>query len=176
MSCGMPLKPPEAFFVSSPRSAILRRVMTKTSACIRQLVVVLVELTKYDRDGYLIQFYKGVLPCNTLAAMWSLTEAAFASSALAGLLCRVIAFDERTMRGGVNALRVMKEHAPDGRVVVGLVGIQTNMFPRARQLALEFKAQGATVVMGGFHISGSITMLHDGNGDSKIPCPHVMPP
>src|SRR2546425_12162290 len=95
MSCGMPLKPPEAFFVSPPRSAILRRVMTKTSACIRQLVV---------------------------------------------------------------------------------VGIQTNMFPRARQLALEFKTQGATVVMGGFHISGSITMLHDGNGDSKIPCPMSCPP
>src|SRR5207237_4629740 len=96
---------------------------------------------------------------------------------LAGLRCRVIAFDERTMRGGVNAQRVMKEYsAPDTRVVVGLVGVQTNMFPRAQQLALEFQRQGATVVMGGFHISGSITMFHDGKGDSKIPCPHVMPP
>jgi Radical SAM superfamily len=151
--------------------------MIETGERIRQLVVVLVEVTKYDREGYLIQFHKGVLPCNTLAAMWSLTEAAFTSSQLAGLLCRVIAFNERTTRGGVNALRIMKEHSTrDTRVVVGLVGIQTNMFPRARQLALEFKAQGATVVMGGFHISGSITMLHDGNGDSKIPCPRVMPP
>src|SRR5438034_8456039 len=151
--------------------------MIETGARIRQLVVVLVEVTKYDREGYLIQFHKGVLPCNTLATMWSLTEAAFASSELAGLLCRVIAFNERTMRGGVNALQVMKKHsAPDTRVVVGLVGIQTNMFPRARQLALEFKTQGATVVMGGFHISGSITMLHDGNGDSKIPCPMSCPP
>src|SRR5438093_6810555 len=109
--------------------------------------------------------------------MWSLTEAAFASSALSGLRCRVIAFDERTMRGGVNAVRVMaKCSAPDTRVVVGLVGIQTNMFPRARQLALEFKAQGATVVMGGFHISGSITMPHDGTGHSKIPSHRVIPP
>src|SRR6476646_3783011 len=124
--------------------------MSKTSTHIRRLVVVLVEVTKYDSEGYLIQFYKGVLPCNTLAAMWSLTEAAFASSELAGLLCQVIAFNERTMRGGVNALQVMRKHfTPDTKVVVGLVGIQTNMFPRARQLALEFKAQGATVVMGG---------------------------
>src|SRR2546426_10885348 len=111
--------------------------MIETGARIRQLVVVLVEVTKYDREGYLIQFYKGVLPCNTLAAMWSLTEAAFASSELSGLRCQVIAFDERTMRGGVNALRVMKKYsAPDTRVVVRLVGVQTNMFPRARQLAL----------------------------------------
>jgi hypothetical protein len=43
----------------------------------------------------------------------------------------------------VNALQVMRKHStPDTKVVVGLVGIQTNMFPRARQLALEFKAQG----------------------------------
>src|SRR6059036_3765196 len=103
--------------------------MIETDARIRQLVVVLVEVTKYDREGYLIQFHKGVLPCNTLATMWSLTEAAFASSELAGLLCRVIAFDERTLRGGVNALQVMKKlSAPDTRVVVGLVGVQTNMF------------------------------------------------
>jgi len=108
--------------------------------------------------------------------MWSLTEAAFASSELAGLVCRIIAFDERTMRGRVDAKRVMKKwRNPDTIVVVGLVGIQTNMFPRARQLALEFKAAGAAVVMGGFHISGSITMLHDGGGDPKVPCPHIMP-
>jgi len=161
----------------APRKDYASKPMIETRTRIRQLVVVLVEVTKYDGEGYLIQFYKGVLPCNTLAAMWSLTEAAFASSELAGILCRVIAFNERTMRGGVNAVRVMEEFSgPDTRIVVGLVGVQTNMFPRARQVALEFKAQGATVVMGGFHISGSITMLQDGNGDSKIPCPHVMPP
>ena len=96
--------------------------MIETSARIRQLIVVLVEVTKYDGDGYLIQFYKGVLPCNTLAAMWSLTESAFASPRLAGMDCRVIAFNERTMRGGVDATKVMDEFsAPDTRVVVGLV-------------------------------------------------------
>ena len=108
--------------------------MMENRTRIRHLVVVLVEVTKYDNEGYLIQFYKGVLPCNTLAAMWSLTEAAFASSQLAGLLCRTIAFDERTMRGGVDALQVMKTFsAPDTKVVVGLVGVQTNMAsgPRA---------------------------------------------
>src|SRR5213594_3666610 len=149
--------------------------MIETGARIRQLVVVLVEVTKYDRKGYLIQFHKGVPPCNTLAAMWSLTEAAFASFELAGLLCRVIAFDARTMRGRVDARRVLKKwRTPDTIVVVGLVGIQTKLFPRARQLALEFKAAGAVVVMGGFHIRGSITMLLDG-GDPKVPCPHIMP-
>ena len=144
---------------------------------IRRLVVVLVVVTKYDSEGYLIQFRKGVLPCNTLAAMWSLTEAAFASPDLEGIACRVIAYDERTMRGRVDAARIMQTYGGTGtQVVVGMVGVQTNMFPRARQLALEFQAAGAAVVMGGFHISGSITMLHDGSGDPNVPCPRVMPP
>src|SRR5436189_6291471 len=110
------------------RTGYSTKLMIETGTRIRQLVVVLVEVTKYDREGYLIQFHKGVLPCNTLAAMWSLTEAAFAASELAGLLCRVIAFNERTMRGGVNALQVMKKHsAPDTRDVVCRVGMQPNL-------------------------------------------------
>src|SRR5207244_12794931 len=105
--------------------------MIETNTRIQQLVVVLVEVTKYDNEGYLIQFYKGVLPCNTLAAMWSLTEAAFASSALSGLRCRVIAFAERTMRGGVNAGRVMaKCSARDTRLGVALVGSRRDVLPR----------------------------------------------
>src|SRR5260370_26545480 len=97
--------------------------------------------------------------------MWSLTEAAFASSELAGLLCRVIAFDERTMRGRVHAQRVLKKwRTPDTLVVVGLVGIQTNMFPRARELALEFKTAGGVGVRGGFHLRGAISHLPAGGG------------
>jgi radical SAM superfamily enzyme YgiQ (UPF0313 family) len=150
---------------------------TVATPAVRRLVVVLVVVTKYDAEGYLVQFHKGVLPCNTLAAMWSLTKAAFEKPELENVHCQVIAFDERIRRGPVKARQIMKTYGgPDTSVVVGLVGVQTNMFPRARQLALEFKAAGATVVMGGFHISGSITMLHDGNGEASIPCPRVMPP
>src|SRR5262244_695744 len=85
--------------VASRPEGYPRKPMIETGKRIQQLVVVLVEVTKYDKEGYLIQFYKGVLPCNTLAAMWSLTEAAFASAELSGLRCQVIAFDERIMRG-----------------------------------------------------------------------------
>jgi radical SAM superfamily enzyme YgiQ (UPF0313 family) len=142
-----------------------------------RLIVVLVKPTKYDTDGYLVQFVKGVLPCNTLAAMYSLTKAAFVSSELAGLDCRVIDFDETSMWGALNPQKVMEEYSsPNTKVVVGLVGVQTNMFSRAQEIAFEFKRLGAEVVIGGFHVSGSITMLHDGSEDNKIPCPHIMPP
>ena len=148
---------------------------------VQRLVVVLVKASKYDNDGYLLQFARGVLPCNTLAAMWSLTQAAFRTEELKGIVCEAVAFDETTRQGRVEPRRIMEEYAaPDTKVVVGFVGVQTNMFPRACDLAREFKRLGATAIIGGFHVSGSITMLLDGNVRKKngetIPCPHIMPP
>jgi radical SAM superfamily enzyme YgiQ (UPF0313 family) len=46
-----------------------------------------------------------------------------------------------------------------GSGFVGLVGVQSNQFPRALDLARQFRAAGITVVMGGFHPSGCLSML-----------------
>jgi len=46
-----------------------------------------------------------------------------------------------------------------GRTLVTLVGVQTNQFPRAVDLARRFRAPGLPVAMGGFHISGCLAML-----------------
>jgi len=150
--------------------------MRAISEKVKRLVVVLIKTTKYDADGYLLQFHKGVLPCNSLAAMWSLTRAAFASPELNGIVCNVVAFDETTRWGRVDAWEIMQRYgAPETKVVVGFVGVQTNMFPRACDLASKFTRLGATVVIGGFHVSGSITMMLDG-AEPGIPCFHIMPP
>ncbi|MBM3257539.1 MAG: radical SAM protein [Candidatus Liptonbacteria bacterium] len=155
--------------------------MTATLERLKRLVVVLVKTSKYDRDGYLIQFARAVLPCNSLAAMWSLTKAAFTFPAFQDIYCEVVAFDETTRQGRVDPRAIMEQYAaPDAKVVVGFVGVQTNMFPRACDLAREFKRLGATIIIGGFHVSGSITMLLDGNVRKKngelIPCSYIMPP
>ena len=46
-----------------------------------------------------------------------------------------------------------------GAGMVGLVGVQSNQFPRALDLARRFRANGLTVMIGGFHVSGCIAML-----------------
>src|SRR4029079_2334691 len=46
-----------------------------------------------------------------------------------------------------------------GAGMVGLVGVQSNQFPRALDLGREFRALGVPVVMGGFHVSGCLAML-----------------
>src|SRR6516165_10399644 len=49
--------------------------------------------------------------------------------------------------------------ATGGRSLIGLVGVQSNQFPRAVDLARPFLAAGLPVCIGGFHISGCIAML-----------------
>ena len=42
---------------------------------------------------------------------------------------------------------------------VGLVGVQSNEFPRAMDIARPLRKAGVTVVIGGFHVSGCLAML-----------------
>ena len=62
-----------------------------------------------------------------------------------------------------------------GKALIGLVGVQSNQFPRAVDLARPFLAAGLPVCIGGFHISGCIAMLPEmprgharGAGDSAF--------
>lgn len=140
----------------------------------KDLVVILIKSSKYDSDGYLVQSLLAPLPSNTLAVMYSLTEAAFDLPILKDIKYQVEFHNEDTRLQRVNVRKIMSRHH-NKKVIVGLVGVQTNMFPRATDLAYQFQTAGAAVVMGGFHITGSINMLLDGI-NPNIPCPHIMPP
>ncbi|MDH3446276.1 MAG: radical SAM protein, partial [Deltaproteobacteria bacterium] len=51
--------------------------------------------------------------------------------------------------------------------LVCLVGVQSNQFPRAVDLARQFRAAGVQVAIGGFHVSGSLAMLPELTGDLR---------
>ena len=51
--------------------------------------------------------------------------------------------------------------------MVALVGVQSNQFPRALDIGRQFRRQGVTVAVGGFHVSGCIAMLPDLPPDLK---------
>jgi len=154
--------------------------MKATMQQIGKLVVLLVKPSKYDDTGHLLRFWKGVLPSNTLAVMNALTQEAFANSPLAELACAVHAFDELVWAQRVKPHQLVKHYADNHTTVVAaLVGVQTNQFPRACDLAEEFIQAGAKVVIGGFHVSGSLESLYYGIKDKNrpgIPCPHIFPP
>ena len=43
--------------------------------------------------------------------------------------------------------------------LVALVGVQSNQFPRALDIARPFREAGVAVAIGGFHVSGVIAMI-----------------
>src|SRR5205814_2093799 len=57
---------------------------------------------------------------------------------------------------------IQRFHRSGGFGLVALVGVQSNQYPRALDIARPFRAAGIPVALGGFHVSGCISML-DGN-------------
>lgn len=56
--------------------------------------------------------------------------------------------------------RIIRRFRSNGNAgLVCLVGVQTNQFPRAMDMARERRAAGIKVAIGGFHVSGSLAML-----------------
>ncbi|MEK7284033.1 MAG: radical SAM protein, partial [Acidobacteriota bacterium] len=129
----------------------------------RLLTVVLIKPSRYDDDGYVVRHWRGVLPSNTLAAMHSLTEQVGSSRALgAAVDVRIAAYDETVHR--VDAAAIARRHRPprpSDLTVIALVAVQTNQWPRAADLAIEFRRRGLPVLVGGFHVSGIMELFPD---------------
>ncbi|HEX7832278.1 MAG TPA: radical SAM protein, partial [Thermoanaerobaculia bacterium] len=67
-------------------------------------------------------------------------------------------FDETNTRIRPDRLAAMIEAAGDGMVM--MVGVQSNQFPRALDLARPLRERGIQVAIGGFHVSGVLSMLN----------------
>ncbi|MGH7350938.1 MAG: radical SAM protein, partial [Candidatus Methylomirabilales bacterium] len=124
----------------------------------RTLHVVLVKPSKYDDHGYVIRFWKGVLPSNTLNVLRGLTEDVKQRRVFGDMDIQVDAFDETAEKIPVKRI-IRWSRRPDTKLIVCLVGVQTNQFPRALELGRKFRAHGIDVVIGGFHTSGTVNML-----------------
>lgn len=128
---------------------------TEAPAGIRRLHVLLVNPSKYDDDGYVMRYLRGVLPSNTLAALAALTRDVARRRALGPIEIEIGVLDEHVQR--IRPDRLARRHlGPRDRAVVALCGVQTNQFPRAADLARAFRAAGFPVMIGGFHVSGSV--------------------
>jgi len=120
---------------------------------------VMIKPTHYDDDGYPIQWLRSAIPSNTLAALNGLAVDARTRGVLGtGVEIRLHTFDETNKR--VRPDRIVQMIRRDGgKALVALVGVQSNQFPRAVDLARPFRDAGLPVAIGGFHVSGCITML-----------------
>lgn len=121
--------------------------------------VELIKPSHYDDDGYVIQWIKAWIPSNSLASLYGQTVQAAEAKVLGdGVEIEVRAFDETNTRVPVNRICSRIRRA-GGNGLVCLVGVQSNQFPRAMDLARRFRAAGLQVAIGGFHVSGCLAML-----------------
>jgi len=125
------------------------------------LHVYLIKPSKYDDHGYVIRYLRGVLPSNTLACLHSLTEEVARLRQLGdSVKLTTTIIDETVQKVPVRSIIARaRRSAPGTRSVIALAGVQTNQFPRARDLALRFTSAGLPVMVGGFHVSGTLALL-----------------
>ena len=124
----------------------------------RAFRVALIKPSHYDADGYVIQWRRSYIPSNSLASVYGLVMECARQRVLgAHVDIEVEACDECNTT--VNVRAVAKRIRAAGGGMVGLVGVQSNQFPRALDLGRQFRALGIPVVVGGFHVSGCLAML-----------------
>jgi radical SAM superfamily enzyme YgiQ (UPF0313 family) len=131
---------------------------------IGKLHIVLIKPSKYDDEGYVIRFWKGVLPSNTLNVLHGLTDDIKERRVFGDLPVEVTTFDETAEKVPVKKI-ISWNREPGTKLLICLVGVQTNQFPRALDMARLFRAEDITVMIGGFHTSGTINMLGEQEPD-----------
>jgi radical SAM superfamily enzyme YgiQ (UPF0313 family) len=119
--------------------------------------IVLVKPSHYDDDGYVIQWFRSAVPSNSLAVMNGLVLDCKQRQVLGpGVAIDIRSMDEDNTR--IRPDRLVREMQGKRGMVI-LVGVQSNQFPRAMDIARPLRAAGIPVCMGGFHVSGSLSML-----------------
>lgn len=133
--------------------------MSQSQVSSKRCHVLWIKPSHYDDDGYLIRWYRSSLPANSLASVYAIAvDCAERRSLGPDVEIRVGALDETNTR--IDPQRLMKDlRKAGGHILIGLVGVQSNQYPRALDLAREFRALGAAVAIGGFHVSGTMAMI-----------------
>lgn len=123
--------------------------------------VILIKPTRYDDEGYPIQWYRSSLPSNSLACLYGIARDCAERQILGkDVEIRIFAVDEANE--ALDYPRLIRSVTGAGQTaLVCLVGVQTNQFPRAVDIAQPFLAAGFPVCMGGFHVTGCISMLEE---------------
>jgi radical SAM superfamily enzyme YgiQ (UPF0313 family) len=123
--------------------------------------IVLIKPSHYDDNGYVIRWHKSAIPSNSLACLYAITKRVCASGELGDDLDIIIdVYDETNQKIPVKKI-LRQMSSADEKGLVCMVGVQTNQFPRAVDLSHQFIAEDIQVIIGGFHVSGCLSMLKE---------------
>jgi hypothetical protein len=125
---------------------------------IRELDVTLIRPTNYTDDGYPIKTRIGVIRSNTLTQIGTLVRDLENAPFFKGVTLKIRKIDEAIEWVPVKDI-VRNSKVAGVRSIVMFVGVQTNQYPRALDVASRFLPHGIPVLIGGFHVSGMLAMI-----------------
>jgi radical SAM superfamily enzyme YgiQ (UPF0313 family) len=131
--------------------------------------LILIKPSHYDDDGYVIRWWRAMIPSNSLASIYGIaTDCAERQVLGPDIEIAIEAIDETHTR--INTSELLAQlHRHGNFGLVALVGVQSNQYPRALDVARPFRQSGIPVVIGGFHVSGCLSML-DGHAVNLDAC------
>jgi radical SAM superfamily enzyme YgiQ (UPF0313 family) len=137
---------------------------TGTVAATKRFCLILIKPSHYDDDGYVIQWLRSTIPSNSLAALYGLALDCKQRHVLGdNVEIEIHPFDETNARIRPKELAAMIREAGDGMVM--FVGVQSNQFPHMLDLAKQFRDLDIQIAVGGFHVSGTMSMLGGNDAD-----------
>lgn len=138
----------------------------------RRFQLVLIKPSHYDNDGYVIRWWRAMIPSNSLAAVYGIAVDCAERQVLGpDVAIDIEVIDETNTRIDMAALLArFRSHGDFG--LVALIGVQSNQYPRALDIARPLRTARIPVVMGGFHVSGCLSML-DGRAVDLDACREI---
>src|SRR5438046_1987023 len=105
----------------------------------KRFQLVLIKPSHYDDDGYVIRWWRALIPSNSLAAIYGIAADCAERQVLGpGVAITIDAIDETHTRVNVPALLAQfRRHGNFG--LVALIGVQSNQYPRALDIARPFR-------------------------------------
>jgi Radical SAM superfamily len=144
-------------------------LLQSTVTANRRFQLILVKPSHYDDDGYVIRWWRAMIPSNSLAAVYGIAADCAERRVLGPMVdLDIEAIDETNTRVDIAGI-IKRIEQQGGFGLVALVGVQSNQYPRALDIARPLRAAGIPVAIGGFHVSGCLSML-DGHAIELDTC------
>lgn len=152
---------------------------------VSRVVVLLMTSSKYDDQGFVLRYSIGGVRTSGLSVVADLTREALKG---AGVKVSVRTYEDSIFLNAValSWFRLTwffsscfwRLRGINQKLIVGFVSVQSHQFPRAEDLIRRWQKRGAICLIGGPHVTASITAMLDGldsRGGEPIPCLHRMP-
>src|SRR6476619_3521295 len=113
--------------------------MQSTVSVIRRFQLILIKPSHYDDDGYVIRWHRSMIPSNSLASVFAIASEAAEREVLgADTPIDIVCIDETNTR--VDIPKLLAQFRANGNLgMLGLIGVQSNQFPRAMDIARPFR-------------------------------------